>query len=200
MAISKREHLLILFFVLIAGCFLMVFCPDALALEQASQGRKFWDLVMRIFNFGVIVFVILAYGRKPLMKFLHSYSKVIKDEIEELQQKRKEKMSEMEEANKSLEDADTRIQELSERIIELGKKEKISIIDQARQISDLMIEDAKLMAGQKILKAKKALQAETVNLAMSLAEERLKKELTPEDNQKIIDQFILQIQESGQVH
>jgi len=200
LTISKRRYLLILFFLSVAGCCLLVFCPDALALEKVSQGRKLWDLIMRLLNFGVIVFFILRYGRKPLMNFLRRYSKTIKDEIEGLQGKRGEMISKMEEVNSRLSDVDARTQELKGRIIGLGKKEKEWIIHQAQQRADLMIEDAKLMAEQEIVKAKQTLQAETVDSAISLAEKTLRGKLTSEDNQMIINQFILQIQKSSQAH
>ncbi len=179
--------------VILAGSYLLILCPDVMAVEESVDARDIWDLIMRLFNFGVIAFVAVKYGRKPLMNFLHSYSNSIQDELQAVETKHKDAKSKMEDAKQKLDSIGPHLQEIRERLLEIGEKEKDRYISQAKQRADQMIEEAKLMSEQERVNARQYLHAEMVDFAVSLAEERIKERMTPEENQVLLNNFVSQI-------
>ena len=83
-----------------------------------------------------------------------------------------------------------RMQKLKERIILQGERRKQEIIDNALAESRIMLQEAKWRIDDQILKARKTLQAELVDMAVSMATKRLPAEITSADNQKFVDQFL----------
>jgi F-type H+-transporting ATPase subunit b len=75
-------------------------------------------------------------------------------------------------------------------LIEEGEREKERIIAEARQIGEKIKEQAALTAQQELKMAKRRVQDETASMTIELAEELLKKHLTPKDHERLVDDYI----------
>ena len=95
---------------------------DAHAAEGSSHWRPVYDLIMRWINFGIIVFVVYKYARKPLMKFLRGHKEKVAEEIEALETRKEEMVTRISQTQKDIEESDIRFNELKERIIQQGEK------------------------------------------------------------------------------
>jgi F-type H+-transporting ATPase subunit b len=82
------------------------------------------------------------------------------------------------------------LEEIRARIIEMGEKEKQKIIEQAKVAAEKMIEDARAYASFQMTRARKQLTDEMVDMAISKVEERLKEEISAEDNEKLVNDFL----------
>ena len=71
------------------------------AAEGSSNWRPIYDLIMRWINFGIIVFVVYKYARKPFMNFLRGRKEKVAEEIEALET-RKEEMNSLLPASKEI--------------------------------------------------------------------------------------------------
>ncbi|MBW2449150.1 MAG: hypothetical protein JRE92_01825, partial [Deltaproteobacteria bacterium] len=63
---------------------------DALAAEKSSNWRPIYDLILRYINFGIIVFVIVKYGKTPIMNFLRGQKDKLASEIKRLEDEKEE--------------------------------------------------------------------------------------------------------------
>jgi F-type H+-transporting ATPase subunit b len=163
---------------------------DALADEKSSNWRATYDLIFRWINFGIIVFVIVKYGKTPIMNFLRGQKDKLAQEINRLENEKEDARAKIKNTLKAVEESEVRFSELKERIIQQGEKKKAEIIESAQNHSKIMLEDAKRRIGFHFLQAKDEFRAEMIDRAMDMALERLPKEITSEDNDKFTRLFI----------
>ena len=155
----------------------------------SPTGRIIWDNVMLLVNFGILVFLFIKFARKPLMNFIHGESKKISKGITEVEEQVREARSLMDSEASKLGGMDERVKQIHEQIIEIGKREKDKIIEKAKVAAQQMIEDAEKKAQYGLETAKARFSEDMLDMAISMAVDILKKGVTPEDNEIIIDQF-----------
>ena len=185
---------------LVMGFFFAVFliCPDALANEKLSPGRRLWDNTMLWVNFGILVFFFLKYARKPLMDFLRGVRDKTKKDLDTIEKQFKDAEAQMKAEAAKIDEIEQHIETIKENIIELGKKEKEKIIEQAKMTAERMIEDAKAYSGYRLAKARKELSDAMVDMAISMVRERLEKGISDHDNEVIVNRFITDLGSSKQ--
>jgi len=180
-----------IFFYLIAIALSLHFLGhDALAAEKSSNWRSTYDLILRWINFGIIIFVIVKYGKTPIMNFLRGQKGKLAQEINRLENEKEDAKAKIKKTLKAVDESEVRFSELKDRIIQQGEKKKAEIIESAQNHSKMMIEDAKRRIGIHFLQAKDEFRAELIDKAMDMALERLPKEITLEDNDKFTRLFL----------
>jgi F-type H+-transporting ATPase subunit b len=177
-------------FIVAGAVGLHLLAPEALAAESSGSWRFIYDEVLLWINFLIIVFVFIKYGKTPLMNFLRGQKDKIARELEKIEHKKKEAIDKIDEARITLEESQERFAVLKERIVNQGEKKKQEIIKEAHHLSEVMIEDAKRKIEYQILQARNTIRAQMLNAAIDLAMGRLPREITDEDNEKFIDQYI----------
>lgn len=174
--------------------FLLLFTFDALALEEASAGRKVWDNIMLFVNFGILVFLFIKYGKKPLMSFLRSERESVEKQLNELTDRKQGIQSQRDAEAEQTKDIDRIIEEIRGNILEMGEREKEKIIRQGKSLAEKMIRDAETYSENRIVAARQELSEEMVDMALSMAKEKLLKNITDKDNDNLVDQFITSLQ------
>ena len=163
---------------------------DALAAEKSSGWRPMYDLILRWINFGIIAFLIVKYGKTPIMNFLRGQKDKLAQEINQLENEKEDANAKIKEALKTVDESEVRFSELKDRIIQQGEKKKTEIIESAQNQSKMMLEDSKRRIDTYFLQAKNEFRAELIDRAMDMAMERLPREVTPEDNDKFTRLFL----------
>lgn len=192
-----RTPVSIIFF-LFAAALVWMICPHAAwAAEKLSSGRKLWDNFMLFFNFGILVFLFLKYGRKPLMAYLRRVRDDIDDHLSQINGQHEGVKKEVEEESSRLQDIEERITAIKKTILEMGEKEKRRIVEQGRAAAEKMVRDAEDYARHRMAMARKALADEMVDRAVALVEETLKKGLSEEDNDRLVARFVGELESDG---
>jgi F-type H+-transporting ATPase subunit b len=163
---------------------------EAFAAEKSSNWRPMYDLILRYINFGIIVFVIIKYGKTPIMNFLRGQKEKLAEEIKRLEDEKEDVASQVKEMVKTIDESEERFEELKERIVDQGEKKKAEIIQAAQVHSESMLVDAKRRIESHFLQAKNDFRAELIDTAVDLALERFPKEMTPEDDEKFTREFL----------
>lgn len=163
---------------------------DALAAEKSSGWRPMYDLILRWINFGIIAFLIVKYGKTPIMNFLRGQKDKLAQEINQLENEKEDAKAKIKETLKTVDESEVRFSELKDRIIQQGEKKKTEIIESAQNQSKMMLEDGKRRIDTYFLQAKNEFKAELIDRAMDMAMERLPREVTPEDNDKFTRLFL----------
>lgn len=164
---------------------------QAEAAEGVSSGRKIWDNIMLWFNFGILVFLFIKFAKNPLMNFLRGQKEKIALNIENVEEQLRDKRSVLEAEEAKLANIDARIEEIKQRLIEIGMREKDELIEQARQQAERMIAKAEMESKAAVAAAKKQLNAELAEIAVSMVEERLRKALSSEDQDRLFEDFMV---------
>jgi F-type H+-transporting ATPase subunit b len=181
---------------------LLVFisCGDAFAVETAAVWRPTYDLVMMWVNFLILVFLALKFGKAPVMEFLKGRKLEIYKEINQIEEDKNKITHKAKQALKKLDESDIHLAKLKEKILEQGEKKKHLIIKDAEQQCRFMLETAQGKIENHIMQAETQFRAELIDDATKRALEILPRQITPEDNQKMLNEYLeytLLIQKAG---
>ncbi|MGD8448126.1 MAG: ATP synthase F0 subunit B, partial [Desulfobacterales bacterium] len=149
-----------------------------------------YDEILLWINFGIIAFVFVKYGKTPLMNFLRGQKEKVAKDIERVEQKKEEAVNRIKEIQKVLDEKDARFAIIKDRIVRQGERKKQEIVESAHQQSQMMLNDAKRRIDSQFVQAKSAFRAELIDAAIELAMQRLPLEITDEDNDKFLDQYL----------
>jgi F-type H+-transporting ATPase subunit b len=89
-----------------------------------------------------------------------------------------------------LEEGKDRFNIIKERIIAQGEKKKEQLIEEAELQSGYMLIEAKRKVDNQIYRAQEKFRIELVDSAFDLVFERLPKEITEEDEEKLVRNFL----------
>ena len=163
---------------------------DALAAEKSSSWRPTYDLILRWINFFIIVFVIVKYGKTPIMNFLRGQKDKLANEIKRLEDEKDDAEAKIKETLTIIDESEIRFSELKDRIVQQGERKKAEIIESAQNQSKMMLEDSKRRINTYFMQAKNAFRAELIDSAIDLALERLPGEITAQDSEKFTRDFL----------
>ena len=166
------------------------FGQEALAADGAESWRPLFDRIMRWLNFVILAFLLIKFSRVPIKTFFKTRKEEMVREIKALEDEKQKALREIDENLKLLEDSGARFNTLKERIVSQGEKNKQKIIEDARQESKVLLESAKQKIDNHIMEARSKLKTELIDSAIALAIQRLPAEITAEDNQKWVDNFL----------
>lgn len=191
----KNRHPNICFRVLLAAgiAWILFSGPCAFAGETPGTWRPIYDLVMRWVNFLILAFVIVKFGRAPLMNFLRGEEERIDNDIRELEQEKEKALKKVKETEKMLSASHEHSKVITDRIVQQGERKRQAIIEEAQKESRLMIKNAQRKADSMLLTAKERFRAELVDEAIFVATERLTAEITPKDGEKMVQNYMASI-------
>ena len=163
---------------------------EAFAAEKTTKWRPAYDLILRWINFGIMAFLFYKYAKTPIMNFLRGQKEKLAEEIKKLEDKKEDMVNKVKEIQKVLDESEARFADLKERIIQQGDRKKQEIIESAKDHSRIMLQGANRKIDSYILSSKNTFKAELIDAAIELARERLPKEITDEDNERFIVQYL----------
>lgn len=157
---------------------------------EAAHGPSWSLLALQILNTAILLAVLIYAGRRPIQEFFARRRREIQESIEG--------------ARSELEAAERRLQELGGRLEgidrdrarlladaeEIARAEELRSQERARRAAERIREEAGRVADQELDRARRALRGEAAALATELAAERLKQAITPEDDRRLIGEFI----------
>lgn len=158
-------------------------------LVQVDPGLYIWTIVI----FLALAFLLMKFAWKPLLAMLEKREDNIRQSLLDAEKARDELINVKEDTEKLLSEA--RIE--SQVIVAAGKKNaermKDEIIEKAQSKSDALLVDAKKQIEIEKDRAIADVKAEVVNLSMEIAQKLIKKNLTKEDNLKLINESLSSI-------
>ena len=175
---------------LVGVCWFFAPYAEVLAADELSLGRKLWDNSLLFINFGILVFLFLKYGRKPLVDYLRGVRKDVESDLNKVETRLSHATSLRDAELDKLEGIQAHLDKIREDILELGRHEKEKHIEEGKIAAENMIQHAKNYAHNKIQEAKKVVADEMIDRAFSTVERVLVKEFSPKDNENVIDQFL----------
>ena len=165
--------------------------------HEVESGVLMKDFLYRVFNFGIVVAILVYFLTKPIKKGLAGRREEIEKSLAEAKQIKKDAEAKFAEYDRKLARATEEIAEISDSIRREGELEKIKIIESAKEMAVKIEQDAEKAAELEVAKARTELQREAVQLAVGVAEELLKKNFTKDDDTRLIDEYM---QEVGELH
>ncbi len=163
---------------------------DGHAVSNSLSGEKLKDLFWRVVNFIALMIILVKFGAKPIASGLSGRQKQIKDEIETLDARKVEAEQSFKDFEVKLAGVEKEIDTIVEKAVAQAEIEKTKILEKAEQAAEDIKRQAEQVVQNEITEAKKVLKNDVADQAAMMAEELIKKNLTGDDQVKIIEDYL----------
>ncbi len=149
--------------------------------------------IAMLINFGVLAAGYYFLGRKPIAAGLQARRDTISKDIEEAQRMKHEAEARAKTYQNKLEKLEEELAAARESLLRAGEAESERIVREAETKADRMRKDAEFLVEQELKKLRSELWRDTVEAAVSAAEELLKKRVTPADQERLAEDYLADI-------
>ncbi|RZB34399.1 MAG: F-type H+-transporting ATPase subunit b [Desulfobacteraceae bacterium Eth-SRB1] len=185
----KRTWRLVLVILVVA---VLQFSAIGIAFSSEHAEPKGWVATdtYKVMNFTVLFLGLFFLLRKPVSQALNARIKGIKDQIDELEAKKKDAEKKLAEYNEKLSLLDKEAEKIVAEYIKQGNEAKVRILEEAEAEAGKLEEQAKRNIEHEFKQAKSNLQEEIFEKALLKAEEIIKSKITTGDQDKLIDEYL----------
>ncbi len=163
---------------------------DALVLGNIVEHLHLGDVLFQLFMFLILLALLKKFAWGPLMGVMKKREEYIANEIKAAEQSRSEAKNLLEEQRKLLKEAREQAQQMIENAKKQGEAQREEIISLAREEAERMKEQARMEIEQQRDKAVSAIREQVAALSVMIASKVIEKELTLEDQEKLINEYI----------
>jgi F-type H+-transporting ATPase subunit b len=171
----------------------IAFCSSG----EEGHTSLFWDYFWKIVNFGVLAAILVIFARKPLQSFFKQRTEMIAKTLKEAKEAKELAQKALQEAEERFKTKDKEIEEILSASKRSGEQEREKIIEESNRLKEKIFEQAKVNIEYELKHAKEAIKAEAVEIAMELAEKKIKDKLTKTDQEKLLEESLTKIGGKG---
>ena len=157
------------------------------------SAAKLKDLGWRVVNFIALMIILVKFAAKPIGSGLAARQKKIKDDIETLTKQRVDAEESYNNFQQKLATVESEIDKVVERAVAQAEVEKAKIIEKAELAADDIKRAADQAIQNEITEARRFLKDEVADQAAVMAEELIVKNLTADDQVKIIEDYLAKV-------
>jgi len=186
--------------VIFAGCILsLVFTSFAFASGGGEEAAvPLWkDYLWKIINFGILFFILFKFGKKPIQSFLKQRTELIEKTLKEAKEAKELAQKALQEVEERFRTKDKDIEEILSASKRAGEQERDKLLEEGNKLREKIYEQAKVNINYELKHAKDAIKAEAVEIAMELAEKKLKEKLTKKDQERLLEESLMKIGGKG---
>ncbi len=154
------------------------------------SGEKLKDLFWRVLNFIVLMIILVKFGAKPIGSALAGRRQRIRDELSDLEARKAAAEKSYRAFEAKLAGVEKDIDGIVEKAIAQAEVEKQKIIEKAEKAADDIKRQAELTIQNEIMEARRTLKNDAAEQAAVMARELIVKNLTPDDQVKIIEDYL----------
>jgi len=183
------------FTLIIAFCIftIVLTCVAFGAEEGEAHTSLFKDYMWKIINFAILVIILYKFGKKPLQSFLKQRAELIEKTLNEAKEAKELAEKALREVEVRLKEKDKEIETILSMSKKSGEDERSRLIEQGDNLREKILEQAKTNIAYELKQAKEAIKAEAAEIAIELAEKKLKEKLTKEEQEKLLEESIAKI-------
>ena len=153
------------------------------------------EVIWQIIAFVLLGFFLAKILKKPLGAFLVKRKEEIRSSLDQASKKENEAQKLLGDWEKKLEAMSQEIRDLHETIRREGEEERRKIVDRAQEEGERVRKQAQIIAEHEVKKARMALKKEMVDLSLELAEKLLKEKIQPQDQERLVHEYIGKMRE-----
>lgn len=170
----------------------------AAAAEEAAEGGHetitfMGDWLPRLVNFGIIAFVVVYFMRKPAADFFKNRTAEIAKSLEESKAARERAAAALAEMERKMKDLEAETGRMIDDAKARGEKDKVALVEEGRKVAAEVQAQVKAGIEIEVQKARTGLAAEAALLAVELAEGNIKKNISKQDHERILKDYITKV-------
>lgn len=173
------------------------FLGDALASEAGGGHHLNWtDFIYRTVAFVILVAILVKLLRKPLAAFLNGRRNEIQRLLDELESKTAAAQQENARVQTRIAALEQETKKIVDELIAEGEAEKKKIIEAAHRQAEYIQQQAQIAIQQEVKAARDSLKDEIAELSVAAAEELLRKNMRPKDQDRLVNEFMSKVVEA----
>lgn len=182
---------------LLAACYLLLFVPFAIA--SAGGGEEHPSILQAylwpVINFLILVGVMTYVLKKMDVKgFFKKRTELIEQSLREAREAKELAQKALAEVEERLKVKDTEIEQIIAAAKQSGENEKARLIEEGDKLKTRILEQAKTNIDYEVKRAKESIKEEAVEIAMELAEKKLKEKLSKDEQLKLLEESLAKIE------
>jgi F-type H+-transporting ATPase subunit b len=193
----KSKKYFALFVVSLFTLHLLLFTAVSAFAEEGGEAHEslfksyFWPVI----NFAVLI-GILVYGLKKadIKGYFKKRTELIEQSLKEAREARELAQKALAQVEERLRVKDREMEEIIASARMSGEKEKARLMDEGAKLQEKILEQAKTNIDFEVKQAKSSIKKEAAELAMELAEKKLKEKLTKEEQMKLLEESVAKIE------
>ena len=163
--------------------------------EQAPEHRHMAPpFAFALINFAVFFFIMWRLAARPLADFVRTRHSTIRKDLDEAQAIHREAEARLKEYEHRIAGLDREIDTLLVQVKQEAEAEKARIIAEAEKQAVQLKAEAEAQIQVELRRMRTALKAEAVNAAIAAAEQILATRVTPDDQGRLADRFVQEIE------
>jgi F-type H+-transporting ATPase subunit b len=180
---------------LLAVSAIVLFAGTALASSAGDQGSHGWMSTdtYRILCFIVLVGALVFILRKPVPSGLNARIKGIKDELQQLDLKKREADELLSQYNEKLSQLNEESEKIISQYVDQGEESKEKIIKAAEAAAKKLEEQAQNNIKNEFEKARVSIKKDIIDKALSKAEKIIKEKISSVDHSRLIDDYLKKV-------
>ncbi|MEJ2470615.1 MAG: F0F1 ATP synthase subunit B [Desulfuromonadales bacterium] len=164
---------------------------------HADGGAVLKDFLYRCFNFALMAGLLAYFVTKPVRKGLRERRENIAKTLAEAEAAKEAAEAKHREYTEKLAKATEEIEHIAASIRREGETERDKIIAAAKELATKIEQETENKAAGLVARARAELREEAARLAVELAEDLLKQQVTADDQQRLVEEYM---QKMGELH
>ena len=148
-----------------------------------------WEMGIKVLDVGIIAFLAFKYLSKPIAQAMAGRSEAVRAAVEEATAGRREAENRLAEFQKKAAGLEAEIEALRTQAAADMERERTLLIEEGRAAAERVAQHARETIRQEVVKARSELHREAALLAVQLATANVKAQMTPADQQRILDEY-----------
>lgn len=149
-----------------------------------------------IFNFLVLMGILIYLLRKPVSAHLNNRSQAIEKNLQESEALREQALKMLQEYESKMNSLESEVEKILQKAKSDGEKEKERILKRAEVMAAQIVENARLGADRESMRIRKKIENQVMQKAVEKAKHDLSQNATVKDHQMFVDHFIAQLEKS----
>ncbi|HEY8153096.1 MAG TPA: F0F1 ATP synthase subunit B [Myxococcota bacterium] len=152
------------------------------------------DLFYALLNFALLIGVLLYFARKPISDFFGDRRRGIQEDLKAAADVRTEAEARYAKWQRRLMDLESELAGIRQTARERAAAEREQILADATAGAERIRRDAIAAVDQELRRARAQLRQEAADLAVELARETLRRQITGTDQDRLLDEFVTTIE------
>ncbi|MEB2345279.1 MAG: ATP synthase F0 subunit B [Deltaproteobacteria bacterium] len=169
----------------------------ARAAGDGGHGAGATTIFWHAFNLLVLIGVLVYFARAPIASYLAERRSQIEEGIESAGRELAEAERRLAACEQRAASLEGELDEIRRVVRQQAEGERDRLLAEAQATAERIERDAVAAAEQEVRHARERLRAETVDLAIQIAGETLRGQVTDADRARLVDDFVQRIERSG---
>jgi F-type H+-transporting ATPase subunit b len=163
--------------------------------KKEEHANETVSTVARLFNFAILVGVLVYFGKSPVVGYLVSRSAQIRQELVAASEMRATAAAQLAEIQARMATLPGELEALKHQGAADVKSEQARIAEAATHERERLLTQTRREIDMRLRIARRELTEHAAALAVQVAEQRIRRVITPEDQVRLIDRYSAQLRE-----